>query len=215
MDLVDIWPLFGLRLLTPRLELRPLRDTDLPGLVEAALAGIHEPDRMPFAVPWTEAEPQQLAQSMAQFHWHHRAGVGRDKWGISFAVLRDGVPLGIQDMDASGFADRRTVDTGSWITRSAQGGGLGTEMRHAVLGFAFDHLGAEWAESSAAEWNEPSLGVSRKVGYERNGASRVSPRPGESFDEVRLRLPRARYRRPDWELRVEGADAAKRQLGIE
>lgn len=51
MDLERIWPLFGLRLTTPRLELRPLRDDDLPGLVDAALSGVHDPARMPFGVP--------------------------------------------------------------------------------------------------------------------------------------------------------------------
>ena len=42
MDLVDVWPVFGLRLFTPRLELRVARDDDIPGLAEAAIRGIHD-----------------------------------------------------------------------------------------------------------------------------------------------------------------------------
>lgn len=54
MDLVDAWPLFRLTLWTPRLELRVVRDDDLPGLVEATLAGTHDAGRMPFAEPSTD-----------------------------------------------------------------------------------------------------------------------------------------------------------------
>ncbi|MGN8025141.1 GNAT family N-acetyltransferase [Microbacterium sp. 22242] len=106
------------------------------------------------------------------------------------------------------------VATGSWLTRSAHGRGIGTEMRAALLLFAFDVLGAEWAESGAASWNEASLAVSRKLGYEPNGVTRVAPRPGEAVDEQRLRLVRARFVRPDWTIAVRGAGLALAQLGL-
>ena len=48
--LSEVWPLFSLRITTPRLELRPVRDEDLPGVIDAALSGIHDPGVMPFAV---------------------------------------------------------------------------------------------------------------------------------------------------------------------
>jgi hypothetical protein len=47
--LSDVWPLFGLKIISPRLELRLVRDEDLPGVIDAALAGIHDPAVMPFA----------------------------------------------------------------------------------------------------------------------------------------------------------------------
>jgi len=212
MELEDVWPLFALRLVTPRLVLRPVRDDDLPGLVEAALAGIHEPDRMPFGVPWTDEAPERLARSFAAFHWGVRARMTRENWGVSFAVLRDGVPIGIQDLTARSFAARRTVETGSWLTASAQGQGLGTEMRAGLLLFAFDDLGAQWAESSAAAWNAPSLAVSSRLGYERNGVSRAQTRPGEVVDEVRVRVASEQFRRPDWELVTHGVASARAQL---
>ncbi|MBT1596632.1 GNAT family N-acetyltransferase [Curtobacterium flaccumfaciens] len=208
MDLDQVWPLFGLRLMTPRLELRPLRDEDLPGLVDSAVSGVHDPARMPFGVPWTDAEPTTLARSLAQYHWKLRSGVGRDSWGVSFTVLHEGTPVGVQELHARRFATRKTVESGSWLTLAHQGHGLGTEMRAALLLFSFDHLRAEWAESSAAAWNEPSLRVSAKLGYEVNGVTRAQTRADEVVDEVRVRLRREDFARPSWSLVTEGVEAA-------
>jgi len=212
MEIEDVWPLFALRLETPRLMLRPIRDDDLPGLVEAALRGVHEPERMPFGVPWTDWEPERLTRSMAQFHWGLRANATIEHWGVSFTVVHDGIPVGIQEMHARNFAGRRTIDTASWLTADLHGRGLGKEMRAALLLFGFDHLGARWAESSAASWNEASLGVSQSLGYERNGVSRAEPRPGEPVDEIRVRVSAEQFRRPSWSLVVAGAERAREHL---
>lgn len=212
MDLTDIWPLFGLRIATPRLVLSPVRDADLPGLVDAALAGVHDPERMPFGFPWTDAPREDLPRNLATFQWGLRGQVSPRYWTIAFAIHSEGKIVGAQDLSAFDFDDRRTVNSGSWLTRSAQGRGLGTEMRAALLCFAFDILGAEWAESSAATWNHPSLAVSRKLGYELNGITRQSPRHGEPVDEQRVRLHRDRFARPDWTPEISGAEAALRQL---
>ena len=74
--------------------------------------------------------------------------------------------------------------------------------------FAFDQLGAEIAESGAADWNAASLGVSRKLGYRDNGEGMYAPRPGERVRELRLRLAREEFIRPDWSPRVGGVEAA-------
>jgi|SRR6478736_3127806 len=212
MEIEDVWPLFALRLETPRLMLRPIRDEDLPGLAAAALRGVHAPERMPFGVPWTDWEPERLTRSMAQFHWSLRANATTENWGVSFTVVHDGIPVGIQEMHARNFAGRRTIDTASWLTSERQGLGLGKEMRAALLLFGFDHLGALWAESSAASWNEASLGVSQSLGYERNGLTRSEPRPGEPVDEIRVRVSAEQFRRPEWALAVTGAERACEQL---
>lgn len=214
MRLEAIWPLFGLEITTPRLMLRPVRDTDLPELVQAALDGVHDPERTPFSVPWTDADPAELPQNLAAYQWNLRNRVSRHHWTIAFAVHFDGRVVGSQDLSAYDFTNRRTVSTGSWLTKSAQGRGLGTEMRAALLLFAFDVLGAEWAESGAAIWNQASLNVSRKLGYELNGVTRVSPRAGEPTDEQRVRLEKASFARPSWSIRVAGAGPALAQLGV-
>lgn len=215
MELEEIWPLFGLEISTPRLKLRPVRDADLPQLVQAALDGVHEPDRTPFSVPWTDAEPSELPRNLAAYQWSLRNRVTPKHWTVTFAVHFEGGVVGSQDLSAYDFANRRTVSTGSWLTKSVHGRGLGTEMRAALLMFAFDTLGAQWAESGAAIWNKASLGVSQKLGYELNGVTRVSPRPGEPTDEQRVRLEKTSFVRPEWDIAVRGAEAALAQLGVE
>ena len=49
--LIDHWPLLGLRIVTPRLELRLPSGDELAELAELAAEGVHAPDRMPFASP--------------------------------------------------------------------------------------------------------------------------------------------------------------------
>lgn len=212
MNLLEAWPLFGLRLLTPRLELRLVRDDDLPGLIDAAAAGIHPKEVMPFSVPWTDAEPDDLRRGFAQHQWRQRLSVQPDNWTLNFVVLHEQRPIGVQDLSARDFSQLRTVLSGSWLTASFQGRGFGTEMRQAILAFAFDHLQAEVAESSAAAWNVASLAVSRKLGYTDNGVTRVAPRRGEVVDEQRVRLVRAQFVRPHWALEVQGLEAARRDL---
>ncbi|WP_300265661.1 GNAT family N-acetyltransferase [Microbacterium sp.] len=214
MKLESIWPLFGLEIAAPRIVLRPVRDEDLPGLAQAALAGVHEPDRMPFDPPWTDADPADLPRNLAEFQWSRRGKVSAADWTISFAVHFDGRIVGAQDVSARDFPARRTVNTGSWLTASVHGQGLGTEMRAAVLMFAFDELGAEWAESGAKSWNQASLGVSRKLGYELNGVTRVAPRSGEPVDEQRVRLEKTAFVRPDWAISTRGAAPVLAQLRI-
>lgn len=208
MGIEEAWPVFGLELRSPNLRLRVVRDEDLPGLLDAVAAGIHDPAVMPFGVPWTDAEPAELRRSFVQYQWGKRSRVRPGTWDLSFTVLLQDVPIGIQDIAASDLATRRTVTTGSWLTRSQQGLGIGKEMRAATLLFAFDHLGADVAESSAASGNRSSLGVSRALGYEDNGRSRIVSRPGEVQVEQRVRLDRDAFKRPSWDLAVTGLERA-------
>ena len=214
LSLKDVWPLFGLELRTPRLVLRAARDEDLPGLVDAALAGIHDPDVMPFGVAWTDAPREQLILDTARHIWTVRARSTPDDWTLQFAVLLDGRPIGLQDLRGTQFRDSRTVSSGSWLTQAEQGKGLGIEMRAAVLTLALDHLGAEVAHTEAAEFNAPSNGVSRHLGYQPNGVGRHIAR-GRSTAELRHRMIPSDFRRPDWTLQVTGLDPVLAQLGLD
>lgn len=212
MGIEQVWPLFGLRIETPRLVLRTVRDEDLAELADAAIAGVHDPSRMPFAVPWTDAAPDDLRRSLARFHWGLRARTTPEHWWLALAVEHDGRLIGSQDVSAEDFAALRTVTSGSWLTSSAQGRGLGTEMRAGLLQLVFDHLGAEWAESSAASWNTASRRVSEKLGYVPNGVTRIRPRPDEVVEEQRLRLHRDAFVRPAWTAAVTLPREARAQL---
>ncbi|MGK9148294.1 GNAT family N-acetyltransferase [Plantibacter flavus] len=209
LSLTDVWPLFGLEIRTPRLVLRPVRDDDLPGLIESALAGIHDPEVMPFSMPWTDQPREQLMRETARFLWQQRAGVRPEAWAVNLAVLHEGTPIGLQDVGATDFAVTRTITSGSWLTRARQGVGLGKEMRAGMLQFVFDHLGAEVAASDAAVWNEASLGVSRSLGYRDNGRNRIVGRPGQLTESQQLRLERDDFRRPDWTIAVSGVAETK------
>jgi len=59
-----------------------------------------------------------------------------------------------------------------------------------------------------------SLGVSRSLGYEPNGVFRHAWKPNEMTEVRQLRLTPETFKRPDWELAVEGSDATARYLGI-
>lgn len=210
-SLEDVWPLFALELRTPRLTLRPLRDDDLPDYVEAVRAGIHDPAVMPFSTPWTDELAAADSPAAALQHvWSGRAAVRRGAWSVVFGVRdADGRLLGVQDVQATSFGVTRTVSSGSWLSLPHQGRGVGREMRTAVLHLAFDHLGADRAESAASVVNAASLGVSRSLGYREDGLQRVESRPGELLELQRLRLDAADLVRPDWDTEVRGLDAVR------
>lgn len=186
------WPLFDLRLRTPRLELRVPSDDDFPALLDVIDAGIHDPTTMPFSIPWTDAEPAARRHGAVQHWWRQRAEWTAEKWNLPFAVACDGEVVGVQDVFATQFPTLRTVETGSWLTRRVHGRGIGREMRSAVLHFAFEVLGAEVALSGAFADNAASLAVSRALGYEPNGVERAAPR-GAARELVKLRLPRDKW----------------------
>jgi RimJ/RimL family protein N-acetyltransferase len=212
-DLSAIWPPLGLTLTTPRLVLRPIRDGDIANAVEAALSGISEPGRSPFSTPWNEFPAEKLGPNMAQWYWRCRAGVTPEAWTFLLGIWHKGEFVGCQDLEAKDFATLKTVTTGSWLRKSAQGQGLGKEMRAAVVSYAFDHLKAEVAQSEAAAWNEKSLGVSRSLGYETNGVARRSW-AGIRQDVQMVRVTPETFKRPDWTLKVEGHEATAQYLGL-
>jgi RimJ/RimL family protein N-acetyltransferase len=213
-ELTSVWPPFALTLSTPRLALRPLRDDDIPEAVAAAASGIHEKDRNPFSTPWTAVSADELGPAMARWYWHCRATSTPESWTLTLGIWNDGTFLGCQDLSARDFAILRTVTTGSWLRKSAQGRGFGKEMRAAVALYAFDWLGAEACESEAAAWNAASLGVSTSLGYELNGITRVSW-AGKPETVQRVRLTPEGFRRPGWQLRVAGHEqTAKFLLGL-
>jgi RimJ/RimL family protein N-acetyltransferase len=186
------WPLFDLRIRTPRLELRLPTDDDFPALLAAIDAGIHDPAAMPFAVAWTDAEPDARRRGAVQHWWRQRAEWAPDRWDLALAVEFEGELVGIQGVHTERFPVLRTISTGSWLTQRVHGRGIGKEMRSAALEFAFEALGADVAESGAFDDNAASLAVSRALGYEPDGESRAAPR-GEVRRIVRLRLPREKW----------------------
>lgn len=213
-SLAEYWPIFGLRLATPRLTLTPLQDTDLVETLDVILAGIHDVDHMPFALPWTDAPRAELITNTLRYYWTSRGACTPDSWTVPFTVRHRGMLVGLQDLAAEHFAVTRKVSTGSWLGAPFQGNGIGTEMRSAVLQFAFDHLKADRADSGAFLDNEPSRRVSEKLGYRPDGTSVVQRRPGERAIEQRLTLSPGHFIRPGWAVQVRGLPACLPFFGL-
>jgi RimJ/RimL family protein N-acetyltransferase len=212
--LTDFWPVFGLRLATPRLTLTPLQDHDLVETIALVLDGIHDPATMPFKMPWTDAPRDELIPNSLRYYWTTRAASTPDNWTLPLMVRRAGVLVGMQELAARNFSVTRTVGTGSWIGVAHQGNGIGTEMREAVLQFAFDHLKAERADSEAFTDNPQSLRVSEKLGYRQDGTAVLQRRPGERAVEQRLTLGPGHFRRSNWAVQVRGLPLCRSYFGL-
>jgi RimJ/RimL family protein N-acetyltransferase len=199
----EMWPLEDLVVRTPRLELRWPGHAELTALAELAAAGIHDPDWMPFSLPWTDVPPVERGRSVLQWHWRNAGALTPESWSLNLVTVVDGAVVGTQALGADRFAVLREADTGSWLGRRYQGRGIGTEMRSAVVHLAFEGLGADYVTSGAYADNLPSHGVSRKLGYVEDGLLRVTRRDTADVI-VRLRLSREEWekrRRDDIEIR--------------
>lgn len=210
--LIDQWPLAGLTLTTPDLELRLPDREELAALAEVAAAGVHDPDFMPFRVPWTAAAPDEIARAVIVHHWKTLGSFEQQNWQIPFTVFYQGNPIGVQAIRAKDFAVTREVATGSWLGQPYHRRGLGTQMRAAVLEFAFTGLNAETAVSAAVFGNQSSLGVSRKLGYREDGLERASVQGKLQIDQ-RLRLDRADWKTP-FEVPIKGLERVLEFLGL-
>ncbi|HEX6658765.1 MAG TPA: GNAT family N-acetyltransferase [Ilumatobacter sp.] len=206
------WPLFDLVVRTPRIVLRYLDDAVAVELAALASKGIHDPATMPFALPWTDVESPELERNALRFYWQTRAGTAPASWNLLFAVLEGEQIVGSTSINADVFRVVRAFETGSWLGRSFQGRGLGTEMRIATLHLGFLGLDASTATTGAFDDNPASLGVTRKLGYQPNGIM-LHERRGERAQSNRFLMTRQHFldhvHRDDVE--IEG-DAAVREF---
>jgi RimJ/RimL family protein N-acetyltransferase len=207
-------PLLGLRITAGPVELRGMTDDLLGPLADLALAGIHDPDFMPFSTPWTLAPAEELPRNTVQFHWGQRANFSVGKWGMDLAVFFDGQLVGSQGFSTRDFLITRTGETGSWLGREFHGRGIGTAMRKVICAFIFDHLDAELITSSAYTDNPSSLGVSRKCGYRENGVSIIN-RMGKPATLQMLLLEPGNLVRYEHELIVEGLPEFRGSIGLD
>jgi RimJ/RimL family protein N-acetyltransferase len=208
------WPLFDLRIVSERLVLRPLADDDFDAMIEAIDAGIHDPDQSPFLYQWADEEPVQRARNALQFWWGRRASWMPTDWSLGFGVWLEGRLVGVQELEAKQFPILREVSTGSWLTQSVQGQGIGKEMRAAVLSFSFGSLGAEFARTAAFVDNAASLGVTRHIGYRENGRARHVNR-GTAAETIRFTISRDEFEdRAFPTIRVENLEPCLPMFGL-
>ena len=213
-ELRDLWPLYAVRLTTGDLELRYPTEAELPAFVDVIEGGLHPPGEMPFGIPWTDEPRAKRNVSSYQWWMGSRSRWSVDEWVVTLGVWEQGRAVGFQDLRAERFPIYRTVATGSWLGQPFQGRGIGKLMRQAILALAFDHLGAEIAETEAFLDNPASNKVSLAVGYEPNGFGRLAPRdaPRET-QKFRLTLEGWRSR-PRPAVTVEGLEACLPLFGL-
>lgn len=219
-DLTHLWPASAVRVHAGDLELRWIDDELLVELAALAARGIHEPDSMPFEHPWTRGTPEEVSRSVLTYQWGLRGKISPENWVLELAVLERGVPVGLQGLTADDWTVLRHVKTGSWLGREHQGRGIGTRMRVLALHLAFEGLGAREASSGAYADNPASNAVSRRVGYDSDGAFHA-PREGVAVLHNRYLMPRERWdalREHHTELagaRIElaGIDEFRRMIG--
>lgn len=224
LTLEELFPPFALRISCGPLELRVLRDDDLPELVELVRCGIQVPGLpMPFLQAWHEepfapGSPDGFPTTSLGWWWTQRATFAPDEWRLALVVRRDGALVGMQDLHAKDFVQTRHVMTGSWLGRAHHGVGTGTLMRQLAVAFAFDELGAAQCESGYIVGNHASAAVSRKAGYVDNGRRRIVQHTRQrkvGVDEQRVMVTPAICVRPEDQVSVEGADVVRRFLGID
>lgn len=210
----ELWPVFGLRVRCGPLELRAVQDADLPAMVALVQAGIHDPDRMPFAFPWTDLRGDEQVRDVVQHHWRSRASLTPEKWSLELGVWRDRVLQGVQAVSTHDFLVTRTGETGSWVGLAHQGKGTATLMRQAICALCFDHLGFTQITSGAFTDNPESMAVSRKVGYRPNGETRYKRRDEMAVNRNLVLEPEWLVRAP-YDVEVEGVGALRGLLGLD
>ncbi len=169
------WPLFDVEVRTPRLTMRYIDDEMATELATLAAHGIHDPDRMPFAMPWSTLPSPELERQALQFYWRCRVETTVDTWTINFAVIVDDVVVGTSELDVG----RQLLEAPPVRDRVVVGQGVpgpgasAPRLRIATLQLGFVGFDAEWAVTGAWHDNDPSLGVTRSLGYDRAGSRRM------------------------------------------
>lgn len=166
-----LWPPFALRIQVDDVSLRPVREDDLPCLLDLLPHDVeHDPASEMFGEMDLDGNRGRI---ILQSFWRSSGNWSPHSWSLPLLVARRGEAVGVQTLEAEHFPELRVVDSASWLAVSARGQGTGAAMRAGILSLAFDHLGAERAVTSAREDNAASIGVSRRLGYEDNGTSRT------------------------------------------
>ena len=149
-------------------ELRPLTETTLSWLVEAALLGADADEVTPPLTPgpaWTE---ERIAW-LRSFHRDRRWGLDGPEHEATWAVVDVGADADREGGTVVGgvrlrrTGDPRVLETGIWLVREARGKGLGRRAVQAVLERARD-AGAGSVVAETTPGNVAALGLLRSLG---------------------------------------------------
>ena len=165
--------LTALQLETPRLILRPARDSDRAPYAEMNA----DPEVMTYFA--STMTPEESDASLARF----QAAYDRDGFGFLVAELRStgafaGI-IGAQTMrDAVPNLPQPAVEIGWRLPRAFHGQGLATEGARATVEFCFNQLNLPEVVAITALGNQPSRHVMEKLG--------MTYRPDLDFNHPRM-----------------------------
>ncbi|MCU4298887.1 N-acetyltransferase [Brevibacterium permense] len=214
MDISEIWPPFALHLRSHDMELSPVKDADIPELAQIARGGVRRDGIEAFLVNWDSGTDEQVARSLAQYHWSTRANFTIDEWTIEFTVRVNGRAIGVQGVNGHRFPLTKTVSTASWLALPEQDRGYGTRMRRMIIETFTSYFGASRFDTAYFDGNDASRRVSEKLGYSPNGDRSVVGQNGTALTEHHMVLRSKDYVRTDNDLQVTGADAFRTFLTI-
>jgi RimJ/RimL family protein N-acetyltransferase len=196
-----VWPFFALRIISGDVLLRGVTDADIPVLLATLPDDLEMNPANPIFATLDRGTDRR--RQVAAEIWKHRGTWTIDSWCLDLAVEVGGRVVGVQALEGERFEQLRTVDSYSWLSTDVRGRGLANSMRAGVLALAFEHLGAQYAVSSAVLDNAPSLAVSRRLGYVDNGLSRITTPTGTATLQ-HVRLDREAWRQTGRTAEVSG-----------
>lgn len=178
-------------LLTERLTLRALRESDVPPLVQAC--------RDPEIIRWCVSVPlgygEQDALSFIRYT-QNAASAGSE---LVWAIDASGVFAGVVSLFG---VSEESAEVGFWLAPNSRGKGFVSEALGAVVGFALDPLGLglDRLVWTALEGNTASEDVARRVGFEgfRTLVEGTEGRPGPDGVPVLVTARVAELTRKRW-----------------
>ncbi len=91
--------------------------------------------------------------------------------GFQAGIWHDGQLAGVIGLHGINWRDRQTM-IGYWLGSEYQGKGIVTEACEALLKYAFEILGLNRVVIRAAEGNDKSIAVAKRLGFSREGLLR-------------------------------------------
>ena len=172
-----VWPLFDLRVRTPRLELRYIDDELATELALLAAEGYPRPSH--HAVRTSRgpmSSRRELERNTMQFYWRCRAETSPKSWSINLATIVDGKRRWDDGADGPRLPDAAPVRNRVVARPRVPGPGHRQRDASRIAATRLHRLRCGIATTGAWHDNGPSLGVTRSLGYAENGHKRMMRR---------------------------------------